>query len=100
MSQTVEQVQNYIQQRYKAGFYTDIEVDQAPMGLNEEIIAMISAKKDEPEWLLERRLKAYAQWQKRVGPDWAHVGIPAIDCEALRYHDAPPQEARPHSLGA
>src|SRR5690625_4087109 len=98
MSQTVEQVQNYIQQRYKAGFYTDIEMDKAPMGLNEEIIAMISAKKDEPEWLLEWRLKAYAQWQKMVGPDWAHLEIPPIDFQALHYYAAPKQKDRPKSL--
>jgi Fe-S cluster assembly protein SufB len=59
MNQTVEQVQQVISQRYKAGFYTDIESDRMRVGLDEEIIAMISAKKNEPAWMLEWRLKAF-----------------------------------------
>ncbi|NBD95249.1 MAG: Fe-S cluster assembly protein SufB [Gammaproteobacteria bacterium] len=98
MSQTTEQVQEYIQQRYKAGFYTDIDEDRVPAGLNEEIIAMISAKKNEPEWLLEWRLKAFHQWKKMVGPNWAHLKLPPIDFQKIHYYAAPKQENRPQSL--
>ena len=98
MSQTTEQVQDYIQQRYKAGFYTDIESDRVPAGLNEEVIAMISAKKNEPEWLLEWRLKAFHQWQKMVGPNWAHLKLPPIDFQKIHYYAAPKQENQPQSL--
>ncbi|NBB92548.1 MAG: Fe-S cluster assembly protein SufB [Gammaproteobacteria bacterium] len=98
MSQTTEQVQEYIQQRYKAGFYTDIDEDRVPAGLNEEIIAMISAKKNEPEWLLEWRLKAFQQWKKMVGPNWAHLKLPPIDFQKIHYYAAPKQENRPKSL--
>src|SRR5690625_3387781 len=98
MSQTVEQVHNYIQQRYKAGFYTVIEIDKTTKELNKEIIDKISAKKDEPEWLLEWRLKAYAQWQKMVEPNWAHLEIPPIDFQDIQYYAAPKQKDRPKSL--
>jgi Fe-S cluster assembly protein SufB len=98
MSETTEQVERYIQQRYKAGFYTDIDEDRVPAGLDEEIIAMISAKKNEPEWLLEWRLKAFHQWQKMVGPNWAHLNLPAIDFQKIHYYAAPKLEDRPKSL--
>ena len=58
---------------YKYGFYTDIEMDTAPKGLNEDIVRFISAKKNEPEWLLEFRLKAFRYWQKMEEPDWALI---------------------------
>ena len=58
---------------YKYGFVTDVDADQAPKGLNEEIIRFISAKKNEPEWLLEWRLKAFEQWKKMTEPSWAHI---------------------------
>ena len=64
---------------YKYGFVTDIETEKAPKGLNEDIIAFISAKKDEPEWMLEWRLKAYRHWLKMPSPDWAKLNIPEID---------------------
>jgi Fe-S cluster assembly protein SufB len=74
---------------YKHGFVTDIEVDQAPLGLNEDIIRFISAKKNEPEWLLEYRLKAYRHWLTMTEPDWANVRYPKIDFQAIRYFSAP-----------
>ncbi len=98
MNETVEQVERHIQQRYKAGFYTDIESDRVRAGLDEEIIAMISAKKEEPEWMLEWRLKAFHQWQKMVGPNWAHLKLPAIDFQKIHYYAAPKQKNRPKSL--
>jgi len=98
MSQTQQQVEQLIQSRYKAGFYTEIESESVGAGLNEEIIAMISAKKDEPSWLLEWRLKAFHHWQKMVGPDWAKLNLPAIDFQAIHYYSAPKQKDRPKSL--
>ena len=69
VTETVDQVQSV--EKYKYGFVTDIETVQAPKGLNEDIIRFISAKKEEPEWLLEWRLKAYAHWLTMKEPDWA-----------------------------
>ena len=98
MNQTAQQVEKVIQQRYKAGFYTDIESDKVRAGLDEEIIAMISAKKNEPEWLLKWRLKAFHHWQTMVGPNWAHLNLPPIDFQKIHYYAAPKQKDRPKSL--
>ncbi len=84
---------------YKAGFVTDIEVEKAPKGLNEDIIRFISAKKEEPEWLLEWRLKAYQRWLEMPEPDWAKVDFPPIDYQQYHYYAAPKSfEDRPKSL--
>ncbi|MEE4639368.1 MAG: Fe-S cluster assembly protein SufB, partial [Wenzhouxiangella sp.] len=98
MNQTAQQVEQVIQQRYKAGFYTDIDSDRIRAGLDEEIVAMISAKKDEPTWLLEWRLKAFHHWQTMVGPNWAHLNLPPIDFQKIHYYAAPKQKDRPKSL--
>jgi Fe-S cluster assembly protein SufB len=98
MSETQQQVEQLIQSRYKAGFYTDIESETVEAGLNEETIAMISAKKEEPSWLLEWRLKAFHHWQKMVGPDWAKLNLPPIDYQKIHYYAAPKQKDRPKSL--
>lgn len=74
---------------YKYGFITDIEVDKAPKGLDEGIVRFISAKKNEPEWMLEWRLKAYRHWQKMTAPDWAKVDFPPIDYQDIHYYAAP-----------
>ncbi len=79
----------YENQDYKYGFYTDIEADEAPKGLNESIIHFISAKKNEPPWLLEYRLKAFKHWQTMTEPTWAEVSYPAIDFQDIRYYSAP-----------
>ena len=84
--------------KYKYGFVTDIESDKAPKGLNEDIIRFISAKKDEPEWMLEWRLKAYAVWQKMEAPDWAKLNIPPIDYQDAYYYSAPKTSDGPASL--
>ena len=76
-------------QEYKYGFVTDIEQETVPPGLNEDVIRLISAKKGEPVWLLEWRLKAYRHWLKMVEPTWANVKFPAIDYQAIRYYSAP-----------
>ena len=83
---------------YKYGFVTDIETEKAPKGLNEDIIAFISAKKDEPEWMLEWRLKAYRHWLKMASPDWAKLNIPAIDYQDVYYYAAPKSAEGPKSL--
>src|SRR5436189_2667846 len=82
-------LQNLVNQPYKHGFVTDIESDVAPKGLSEDTIRLISAKKNEPEWLLEFRLKAYAQWLKMEEPQWANVKHPRIDFQSISYYSAP-----------
>jgi len=83
---------------YKWGFETDIEMDLAPKGLNEDIIRLISDRKNEPTWMLEYRLKAFAAWQKMEEPDWARVSHPRIDYQDLHYYAAPKKKAGPKSL--
>jgi Fe-S cluster assembly protein SufB len=98
MNQTTQQVEQLIQQRYKAGFYTDIESDRMRAGLNEETIAMISAKKNEPTWMLEWRLKAFHHWLTMREPNWAHLNVPPMDLQKIHYYSAPKQKNRPKSL--
>lgn len=83
---------------YKYGFVTDIEADSAPKGLNEDIVRFISAKKQEPEWLLEWRLKAYRQWLTMTEPKWPNVTYPEIDYQDVIYYSAPKQKIAPNSL--
>ena len=85
-------VKNLVNQPYKYGFVTDIETDSIPRGLSEEIVRLISAKKNEPEFMLEFRLKAYRQWLKMTEPNWAHVGYPPIDYQDIVYYSAPKQK--------
>ncbi|ALG72531.1 cysteine desulfurase [Azospirillum thiophilum] len=96
--ETVEQVRAVTEQKYKYGFTTDIESDVAPKGLNEDIVRFISAKKDEPEWLLDWRLKAFRVWQTMEEPQWAAVSFPPIDYQDAHYYAAPKQKAGPKSL--
>ena len=83
---------------YKYGFVTDIESDDAPKGLNEDIVRFISAKKHEPEWMLEWRLKAYRHWLTMEQPQWANVTFPPIDFQDIIYYSAPKQKIAPNSL--
>ncbi len=83
---------------YKYGFVTNIESDDAPKGLNEDIVRFISAKKNEPEWLLEWRLKAYRHWLTMEQPEWANVTFPSIDFQDIIYYSAPKQKIAPNSL--
>ncbi|MEY4288011.1 MAG: hypothetical protein RLZZ30_99 [Bacteroidota bacterium] len=78
-------------QEYKFGFVTDIETDTVPIGLNEDIIRLISAKKNEPEWLLNYRLKAFGIWKEMTEPEWAHVHYQKPDFQAIAYYSAPKQ---------
>src|SRR6187455_3209687 len=82
-------LQNLVNQPYKHGFVTDIESDVAAKGLGEDTIRLISAKKNEPQWLLEFRLKAYQQWLKMEEPKWSSVKYPKIDFQAISYYSAP-----------
>ncbi|OYY03282.1 MAG: Fe-S cluster assembly protein SufB, partial [Acidocella sp. 35-58-6] len=95
--ETLETVDALAAQKYKYGFETNIAMDAFPKGLNEDIVRLISAKKDEPEWMLEWRLKAYALWRTMEEPDWARIKHPPIDYENLYYYAAPSGPA-PKSL--
>ena len=87
-----------VSSEYKYGFVTDIEQEIAPIGLNEGVVRMISAKKNEPEWMLEWRLKAYRHWLTMKEPQWQNVTFPPIDYQAVSYYAAPKQSAKPKSL--
>jgi Fe-S cluster assembly protein SufB len=97
--ETVERVQELQRQKYAYGFVTDIESETAPKGLSEDIVRFISAKKDEPEWLLDWRLKAYRRWLEMPEPKWAKVSFPPIDYQDSYYYSAPKSpEDGPKSL--
>ncbi len=89
MSTAANEIQAFTEQEYKYGFVTDIEADSVPAGLNEDVIRLISAKKQEPQFMLEWRLKAYRNWVKMREPDWANVRYPAIDYQSIVYYSAP-----------
>ena len=90
--------QNSFDQPYRYGFETEVESDTVPKGLNEETIRMISAKKEEPAFLLDFRLKAYAWWKEQAEPTWAHLHYPPIDFQNIRYYSAPKQQPKLASL--
>ncbi len=98
MSDQDKIIDEVVGSEYKYGFYTDIEMDTAPMGLNEDIVRFISAKKSEPEWMLEYRLKAYRHWLTLKEPNWAHVKYPAIDYQKIIYYAAPSSTPKYQSL--
>jgi Fe-S cluster assembly protein SufB len=99
MSASTEQIDDILKKGYDAGFVTDIEQEYAPPGLSEEIVAFISKKKQEPEWLLEWRLKAYRRWLEMKEPTWAKVSYPKIDYQDICYYAAPKtNEDAPKSL--
>jgi Fe-S cluster assembly protein SufB len=97
-AQTYENLRSVTGEGYKYGFFTDIESESAPPGLNEDTIRFISAKKHEPEWLLEWRLKAYRDWLKMEEPHWAKLRITPIDYQAATYYSAPKLQNKPKSL--
>jgi Fe-S cluster assembly protein SufB len=78
-------------QEYKFGFTSDIEADTIPKGLNEDVIRLISKKKEEPEWLLEYRLNAFRTWSEMIEPEWAHVHYTKPDFQDIAYYSAPNQ---------
>ncbi|MEG0948902.1 MAG: Fe-S cluster assembly protein SufB [Bacteroidales bacterium] len=83
---------------YKYGFVTEIDTEVIPVGLNEEVVRLISAKKGEPEWLLDYRLRAFEYWKTLKMPTWAHLTIPPIDYQAISYYAAPKQKEGPKSM--
>src|SRR5688500_10938328 len=99
MSSEVQELETYANQDYKWGFVTDVEQDMAPKGLDESTVRFISAKKNEPEWMLEWRLKAYRHWLTMKEPTWANVSYPQIDFQDIYYYAAPKSRAdAPKSL--
>jgi Fe-S cluster assembly protein SufB len=98
VQETIEQVRKIDVDQYKYGFETLIEMDRAPKGLNEDIIKFISAKKGEPDWMLEWRLGAFQRWQTMTEPTWARVSYPKIDFQDIYYYAAPKKQAGPKSL--
>ena len=99
MSTPANTIETFANQDYKWGFVTDIDADTIPAGLNEDIIRIISAKKNEPEFMLEWRLKAYRHWLTMKEPKWANVHYPPIDYQNMVYYSAPKTNAdRPKSL--
>ncbi len=91
-------IDEVVNSEYKYGFVTNIEQESAPKGLNEDIIRFISAKKEEPEWMLEWRLKAYKEWQKMTEPIWANVHYPKVDFQDVIYYSAPIPKKNLNSL--
>ena len=87
-------IQEIANQEYKYGFQTAIESDTVPKGLSEDVIRMISAKKNEPPFMLEHRLKAYRHWLTMKEPRWANVSYPQIDYQDIIYYSAPKQAAK------
>ncbi|MCC6776418.1 MAG: SufD family Fe-S cluster assembly protein, partial [Hyphomicrobiales bacterium] len=98
VQETVEQVRRIDVDQYKYGFETHIESEKAPKGLREDIVRFISAKKNEPEWMLAWRLDAYRRWLTMQEPTWARVSYPRIDYQDLYYYAAPKKKAGPRSL--
>ncbi len=98
MSTAAQQIEELTRQQYKYGFVTDIESESIPKGLNEDVVRLISAKKQEPEWLLDWRLKAYRAWQTMKEPTWHNVTYAPIDYQDIVYYSAPKQKPKLDSL--
>ena len=98
MASTADNIEALASQEYKYGFVTDIESDTIPPGLSEDVVRLISSKKEEPEFMLEWRLKAYRHWRTMTEPTWPNVHYPKIDYEAIRYYAAPKKKIGPKSL--
>ena len=96
-TETINQVKTTTD-KYKYGFSTEIEVDKAPKGLNEDIIRFISQKKDEPKWMLDWRLEAFKKWKRMEKPNWAKVSFPDIDFQDIYYYAAPKAKKKLNSL--
>src|SRR2546423_4625136 len=100
MSEDLKILDEVTQQDYKWGFVSNFESDFAPKGLNDDIIRFISEKKNEPEWMLEWRLKAFRYWVsiEDKEPTWANISYPKIDYQNIKYYSAPKQKVAPKSL--
>ncbi len=98
MSDDLKLLDDVANSEYKWGFVSNIESDNAPKGLNEDIVRFISAKKNEPEWLLEYRLKAFRHWQTMTEPVWPNVTYPKVDFQDIIYYSAPKPKVQLDSL--
>lgn len=98
MSKDNQILEELTSKEYEHGWSVNYEADEAPAGLNEDIIRWISSKKEEPEWLLEWRLKAFRTWQNMTEPEWANVHYPKIDLQSLKYYSAPKQAKKTKNL--
>src|SRR5690554_395179 len=98
MSKDNEILEELTSKEYEHGWSVDYETDESATGLNEEIVRWISAKKEEPQWLLDWRLKAYRAWEAMTEPTWPNVHYPKIDFQAIKYYSAPKQDNKPKSL--
>lgn len=92
--QSSSDVQKLLSQPYKYGFTTNVQVEEFPKGINEEIIKLISLKKEEPEFMLDFRLRAYSYWQKMVAPNWASLHYTDIDYQNILYYSAPKKKRK------
>ena len=99
MSANKDEINSLVESRYKHGFITDIESESLPPGINEDVIRAISAKKNEPKFMLDWRLKSYKHWLTLKEPTWAHVDYTPINYQEISYFSAPKSDAdRPKSL--
>ncbi|MDW3647502.1 MAG: Fe-S cluster assembly protein SufB [Bacteroidia bacterium] len=98
LSEDEKIIQEVTNKKYEYGWVTDIESDKAPKGLNEDIIRLISSKKNEPAWMLEYRMKAFEHWKKMKEPNWAHVEYPPVDFQNIHYYAAPKPKKKLDSL--
>lgn len=98
MNEELTTIEKTVLSEYKYGFVSDLEADEAPMGLNEDIVRFISAKKNEPAWMLEWRLKAYRHWLKMEEPTWANIHYPKINYQDIIYYSAPKKKINPKNL--
>ena len=87
-------IDSLVNREYQYGFVTDVEADTLPPGLSEDVIRLISAKKEEPSWLLDWRLKAYRRWLTMKEPHWGNVKYPPIDYNSLVYYSAPKRDRK------
>ena len=98
MAKDSQILEEFTSKEYEHGWTSDLEADEIPKGLNEDVVRLISAKKNEPEWLLEWRLKAFQQWKKMIEPKWPNVTYPEINYQDIIYYSAPKQKVTPKSL--
>jgi Fe-S cluster assembly protein SufB len=98
MAEENQVLKEFTEKEYAYGWSVDIEADELPMGLNEDIVRAISAKKNEPEWLTEWRLKAYRHWLTMEEPEWAHIHYPKVDFQNIIYYSAPKKKPEIASL--
>ena len=98
MSTATQTVEDLAKQEYKYGFVTDVETETIPVGLSEDVVRLISSKKEEPKWLLESRLTAFRIWSKMAEPEWHNVHYKPIDYQAISYYAAPKKQVKLDSL--